>query len=172
MKLLGLFLSVLGALIVISKGNLFDILKLNIGKGELLIFGCVISWVAYSILGKKAMTDFSPIASVTYSSIAGTVMLLYPAISNGMIEQITSYSIIDWSSLIYLGLFGTALGFLWYYEGIKHLGPLKAGMFINFVPVSAIVLAFLILKEPLTTSLSVGALFVITGVYMTNSLNP
>ncbi len=168
-KGLGLILSVLGALIVISKGNLFNIVKLGVGKGEMLIFGCVISWVAYSILGKKAMNDFSPITSVTYSSIAGTLMLLFPAISNGMADHITSYSLIDWSSLFYLGFFGTALGFLWYYEGINQIGPLKAGMFINFVPISAIISAFFILKEPLTTSLSIGALFVITGVYLTNS---
>jgi len=135
----------------------------------MLIFGCVISWVAYSILGKKAMNSFSPITSVTYSSIVGTIMLLFPALSNGMVGLITSYSLIDWISLFYLGFFGTALGFLWYYEGINQIGPLKAGMFINFVPISALILAFLILKEPLTASLSMGALFVITGVYLTNS---
>ncbi len=171
LKITGLILSVSGALIVISKGNLFDIFRLGIGKGEMLIFGCVLSWVAYSILGKKAMDDFSPIASVAYSSIAGTIMLLFPALFNGMINQIRSYSLVDWSSLFYLGFFGTALGFLWYYEGIKKIGPLKAGMFINFVPISAIILAYFLLKEPLTASLSIGALCVILGVYLTNLFN-
>lgn len=171
LKILGLFLSVSGAFIVISKGNLFNILKLGIGMGELLIFGCVLSWVAYSLLGKKAMDDFSPVTSVTYSSIAGTIMLMFPALSSGMMDQIASYSLMDWSSLFYLGFFGTVLGFLWYYEGIKQIGPLKAGMFINFVPISAIIMAFFILDEPLTASLSIGALFVITGVYLTNKFN-
>ncbi|RLB97177.1 MAG: EamA family transporter, partial [Deltaproteobacteria bacterium] len=54
------------------------------------------------------------------------------------------------------------------YEGIKQIGPIKAGIFINFVPISAIVLSFLILKEPLTPSLIIGAILVITGVYLTN----
>ncbi|UCF65056.1 MAG: DMT family transporter, partial [bacterium] len=68
----------------------------------------------------------------------------------------------------YLGFFGTVLGFIWYYQGIKELGPLKAGIFINFVPISAIILSFFILREPITISLFGGAILVIIGVYFTN----
>jgi len=78
------------------------------------------------------------------------------------------YMTSEWISIFYLGFFGTVLGFVWYYEGIKKIGPTRAGLFINFVPVTAIILAFLILKEPLTLSLLVGALFVCSGVYLTN----
>jgi drug/metabolite transporter (DMT)-like permease len=167
-KILGLCLSVTGALIVITNGDLFSILNLGISKGELLILGCVASWVIYSILGKQAMNDLSPITSVCYSSIAGTILLFFPAFFKGVFSNITSYNHIEWASLFYLGFFGTVLGFFWYYEGIKKLGPMKAGIFINFVPVSAIVLSFIILKEPVSMALIVGAFFVITGVYLTN----
>lgn len=169
LKGIGLCLSVTGALIVISNGDLFALFTLGLGKGEMLIFGCVISWVAYSILGKKAMNDLSPIASVCYSSIAGTLLLFFPALFNGVFTHITAYRPMEWASLFYLGFFGTVLGFFWYYQGIKEIGPMKAGIFINFVPISAIVLSFFILKEPVTLSLLIGALFVIAGVYLTNT---
>lgn len=169
LKIAGLCLSVTGALIVISKGNLFKIFESGIGKGELLIFGCVISWVIYSILGKKAMNDLSPIVSVCYSSVAGTVLLFFPAMNKGVFTHLLTYSPLDWAGLFYLGFFGTVLGFLWYYEGIKKIGPMKAGIFINFVPVSAIILSFFILNEPLTLSLTAGAVLVIAGVYLTNT---
>jgi len=171
LKIIGLCLSVAGALIVISKGNLFNILELGIGKGEILIFGCVLSWVAYSILGKKIMNHISPIAAVCYSSIAGTIMLFFPAYFKGVFTNMAFYNTIEWASLFYLGFFGTVLGFLWYYEGIKQIGPMKASIFINFVPISAIILSFFILKEPVTPSLIFGATFVIVGVYLTNILN-
>ncbi|MGD9285402.1 MAG: EamA family transporter [Desulfobacterales bacterium] len=48
------------------------------------------------------------------------------------------------------------------------MGPTKAGLFINFVPISAILLAFFLLDEPVTFSLLIGALLVTTGVYLTN----
>jgi drug/metabolite transporter (DMT)-like permease len=77
---------------------------------------------------------------------------------------------VDWLSLFFLAFFGTVVGFVWYYEGIKSIGPTRAGLFINFVPVSAICLAWLLLGEPVTLSLLTGAVFVGTGVYMTNAV--
>ncbi|MCP4669691.1 MAG: DMT family transporter, partial [Desulfobacula sp.] len=168
-KTIGLCLSVTGALIVISNGNIFNILNLKLEKGELLIFGCVASWVIYSILGKRAMKDLSPIVSVCYSSIAGTILLFFPALYKGVFSNMLSYNLIEWASLFYLGFFGTAVGFLWYYAGIKKIGPMRAGVFINFVPISAIILSFLILKEPLTIPLIIGAVLVIAGVYLSNT---
>jgi drug/metabolite transporter (DMT)-like permease len=86
-----------------------------------------------------------------------------------MISHLTEYGLSDWLGISYLGLFGTVLGFVWYYEGIKKIGPARAAQFINFVPACAIILAFLILGEPITGSLLIGGLFVISGVYLTNT---
>ena len=169
LKLCGLFLSVSGALIIISGGNPTQILETGIGKGELAIFGCVASWVSYSILGKPLMKDFSPLVSVCYSSLAGTVLLLFPALFNGVLRHIPEYGIQEWGSLFYLGFFGTVLGFYWYYQGIQTIGPMKAGVFINFVPVSALILAYFILDEPLNREIVMGAALVVSGVYLTNS---
>jgi drug/metabolite transporter (DMT)-like permease len=61
------------------------------------------------------------------------------------------------------------LGFVWYYEGIKQIGAARASLFINFVPISAIVLSFLLLGESITGSLLAGAIFVLGGVYLTSN---
>lgn len=71
--------------------------------------------------------------------------------------------------IFYLGFFGTVIGFVWYYVGIKKIGPTKASIFINFVPVSAAILAFIILEEPLTLSLLIGTILVSSGVYLVNA---
>lgn len=168
-KVTGILLSVLGAVVVISKGHLAYIARGGFGWGELAILGCVFSWVSYSLIGKAVMNSLSPLVSVTYSSVVGVVALFAPAYSEGLFKQIANFTGLVWLSLAYLGLFGTVLGFLWYYEGIKHIGPGKASQFINFVPISAILLAFLLLGEPITLSLLVGGLFVITGVYLTKT---
>jgi drug/metabolite transporter (DMT)-like permease len=119
-------------------------------------------------MGKPLMQTLSPMASVCYSAIAGTLMLFFPALGHGLFSNILSYGAMDWVSLFYLGFFGTVLGFFWYYEGIQTLGPMKAGVFINFVPVSAIVLSYFILKEPITREILAGAVLVTAGVYLTN----
>lgn len=168
-KLAGVAISVTGAIVVISRGNPGEILSGNLGWGELYIFFCVLSWVAYSLIGKSVMSDMSPVVAVTYSSVAGTAFLFIPAWLEGIASKMPAYSFSDWLGIVYLGFFGTALGFVWYYEGIKKIGPSRASLFINFVPVSAVFLAFFMLSEPVTLSLLTGTIMVSSGVYLTNS---
>lgn len=168
-KLIGIVLSVSGALVVISKGHPGQILSGSLGKGELYILGCVLSWSAFSLIGKAVLKGLSPVASITYASLLGSILLALPACRQGVLKNMWTYHLSDWLGIFYLGFFGTVLGFVWYYEGIQKLGPMKASIFINFVPISAILLAFIILKEPLTISLLAGTLLVIAGVYLTNT---
>lgn len=167
-KAAGIIISVTGAIIVISKGNLNEIVQGNIGWGEIYIFCCVFSWVAYSLIGKVAMTDLSPISSVFYSCVIGAFFLFFPACFEGILNDFHYYPLTAWLGIFYLGIFGTVIGFVWYYEGIKKIGPTKASLFINFVPVSAVILAFMILNEPITLSLFIGTILVCAGVYLTN----
>lgn len=168
LKFAGVLISVTGAVIVISGGDLNGIINGGLGLGEFFIFCCVASWICYSLIGKTVMTDLSPLASVTYSAIIGTTCLFIPALTEGMLSDMRHYLVSEWISIFYLGFFGTVLGFVWYYEGIKKIGPTRASLFINFVPITAIILAFLILKEPITLSLFIGTAFVCSGVYLTN----
>lgn len=168
-KCIGILLSVAGAVIVISDGHVMDLIGTGLGKGEILTFGCVISWVAYSLIGKQIMGGLSPLLSVCYSSVAGTVMLFFPAVISGTFSDIFSYSAVTWLNLFYLAFFGTVVGFLWYYEGIKSIGAAKSSVFINFVPVSAIIFAYFMLNEPIGKSLLIGLALVISGVFFTNA---
>ncbi|HEX9652101.1 MAG TPA: DMT family transporter [bacterium] len=165
----GILFSVMGAGVVITRGNIAELSNGSIGWGEIYIFGCVLSWVTYSLIGKIVMKALSPLTAVTYSATLGTLALAIPAYFEGVFQDLLSYSKLEWLSLGYLGLFGVVLGFLWYYEGIKKIGASKASQFINFVPISAIVLGFFLLGEPITLSLVTGAALVVTGVYLTNS---
>ena len=166
--LCGVLLSVSGAIVVITNGHPAQLLALGVGPGELSIFICVASWVCYSLVGKGVMTHLTPLTSVCYSSVIGTLFLFPFAVSHGLF--MTSYTPLHLASLFYMGFFGTVLGFLWYYQGILALGPTRAGIFINIVPVSAILLAWLLLDEPVGPPIWIGALLVISGVTLTNSV--
>ena len=168
-KLLGVSLSLAGAAIVISRGSFAGFLEGQLGWGELCIFGCVLSWVAYSLIGKSAMESVTPLVAVAYACAMGALALFIPALLEGLAGGLTQYSPSAWFGILYLGFFGSALGFSWYYEGIKAIGPSRAGIFINIVPVSSVILAYLILGESLERSLILGALLVMMGVTLTNA---
>jgi drug/metabolite transporter (DMT)-like permease len=164
----GVVLSVIGALVVVTRGDLSAVAAGGIGKGELMIFGCVASWVAYSLIGKKIMADLTPLSAVACSAVVGAAALFPAALGEGLATDVATYRFGDWAAIFYLGFFGTVIGFVWYYQGIHRIGPGRASLFINFVPISAVILAFFLLGEPLTPSLAAGALLVCTGVYLTN----
>jgi drug/metabolite transporter (DMT)-like permease len=171
-RIVGILISVFGAMIVISHGQPLALLSGGVGRGELLILGCVFSWTLYSIIGKSAMRGLSPLAAVCWSALAGTFFLLMPALYYGSFVEAASFSLPVWLSVAYLGLFGTVIGFFWYFEGIRDVGPSRAAVFINFVPVNGVLLAALLLHERLDLSLLSGGLLVVCGAYLANAPKP
>jgi len=168
LKWVGVAMSVCGAITVISKGRPGMILEGGIGWGEACIFGCVVSWVAYSLIGKSVMKGLSPLVAVSYSAVVGTVALSVPALLKGVARNAPGYSGTAWLCIVYCAVFATVIGFVWYYEAIRSIGPVRAGLFINFVPIFGVVLGFLILSEEITWSLAAGGVLVVSGVYLTN----
>ena len=164
----GILLCVTGAIVVISEGNPLAVMQGGLGRGELYILGCVVSWVLYSLIGKHTMKEISPLAAVTYSCLIGGAMLFAPACMEGLFTDVAGYRTVDWLGITYLGFFGSVLGFTWFYEGIQKIGASRAAVFINFVPVSAVILAFFLLRETLGISLVTGGAMVIGGAYLTN----
>ena len=171
-KVLGILLSVFGAVLAITRGHPLHVLDQMISLGDLAIAGCVASWAAYSILGKYSMARLSPQAAVTYSCIAGTLALFIPAIGEGLPASIIDIPLSVWGCLIYLGYFGTVLGFTWYYQAVKEIGPARASLFINFVPLFAIAAGYIFLQEAVDISLIIGAVMVSSGVYLANRTRP
>ncbi len=164
----GILCSLLGAAVVITRGDLAQALQGGIGLGELFIFCCVLSWVAYSLIGKSVLESLSPLVTVSWAAFIGTAALLVPACLEGLTVEFSGFSASSWIGILYLGLFGTVAGFVWYYRGIQEIGPARASQFINLVPVSAVLLASIMLNEPLSLSLLAGGVLVLSGITLTN----
>jgi len=168
LKVTGVLLSLAGAVMVISNGQPGTLLHGGFGPGEKALLGCVFSWSAYSLIGRSVLTTLSPLTAVCYSSMIGSCLLLLPAAKEGLFERLTAVSWIDWASLAYLGICGTAFGFSLYYQGIKKIGASRAGIFINLVPLFSILLSRLMLGESVKIIVLAGGIMVLTGVSLTN----
>jgi drug/metabolite transporter (DMT)-like permease len=162
----GIALCVLGALWVLTKGNILTLRHLDLGLGELLLVLCIFMWSAYTLLGRVALSGLPALALTAYVMTAGSLMLAIPAwLEHDSFAQATWQS---WAALGYLVVFGTVLPFLWFYEGVKALGAARAAQFINLVPPLAVAESVLILGEPMTPALYVGTALVVAGLYLTN----
>jgi drug/metabolite transporter (DMT)-like permease len=167
-QVVGVTLSLVGALVVIGRGDLAGLLHHGIGRGEWLLLGCVLSWVAYTLIGKRLLARLSPLVAVTYASLAGTLLLGLVVAGQGGIQTAPLRDPMIWLNIGYLAVFGTVLAFVWYYRGVQTVGAARAAQFINLVPVSGVLLGAVLLDEPLSASLLLGGGLVIGGLVLTN----
>jgi drug/metabolite transporter (DMT)-like permease len=167
-KIMGTLLSLVGVAIVLAKGNPLILLDSPLSAGDLYILGCVASWVVYSLAGNRVMGRINPLEAVTWSCILGDIMLLPFALYHGLVPDVARALPRDWAHILFLGVIATGLAFTWYYQGIKAIGPARAGIFINLVPVFALFLGFVVLGEAIYLSLLVGGTLTLSGVWLTN----
>ena len=128
----------------------------------------MVNWVIYTLVGKKVLHGLSALASVTYASVIGCIALGISALDEGIVHFVDDLVWKDLVCLLYLGVFGTVLGFVWYNEGVFQIGPTRASQFINLIPVTSILLGFFVLGEIIYVPLIIGSILVVGGVFITN----
>lgn len=168
LRIVGTLISLLGVSVVIADGSPLVLLSEGVSRGDFMILGCVASWTAYTLGGRSVMKSVPPLASVAWSSIFGTLMLLPAALAEGLVTDIVRTRPVDWACIAFLGFLATSLAYFWFYQAISRIGAARSAIFINTVPIFAVLMGFALLGEPIHLSLATGGLMVITGVYLTN----
>jgi drug/metabolite transporter (DMT)-like permease len=167
-RVLGIIVALLGVTVELSGGNPLMLFSAHLGIGEAAIFGCVLSWAAYTLIGKRMLGEgLSPLATTAYAALVGTAMLVAVSIVAGDLG-VPRVSPKAWASLAFMGVLGTAVAFVWFYDGVRAIGPARTAVFINLVPVVAITLGVLLLGEALHGSMLAGGALVVTGVFIIN----
>jgi len=164
---LGLLVALAGTVWVITGGRPQALLTGSLGWGEIFLTLAMLCWSVYSLAGKSAMRELSPLTAISWSCWLGTLGLAAGALWEGGLAGWRSFSLQVWCGTLYLGALGTVLALLIYYQGIQRCGPTRAAVFINLVPVWAIALGVLLLGETLSPALLFGAAAVITGISLT-----
>jgi len=170
-KVAGIALCIGGAsLVIVSRNPQLLAVTPNAWIGDLLILGCVAGWGIYSLCSRELNQALGPLQTVTFSVLIGCVMLLVLATLRGEMSAaaLLNLDTPQWLSLIYLGVFGSALAYIGYYDGIRKIGATRSGVFIALNPLTAVLLGALLLGEQLTLTLCLGGALVLAGIYLCN----
>ncbi|TKB80765.1 MAG: DMT family transporter [Nitrospira sp.] len=137
--------------------------------GVLVLLGLV-SWALYSIGGRRVMETHSPLL-VNWTTLLISILpqiLLLPTDQKLFAAGGGTVPTSGWLALGYLILFATALGQQAWLYGVKGLGPSRAGVFVNLIPVSALLLSVLVLGEAIGLEEVAGILLILAGVWLVN----
>jgi drug/metabolite transporter (DMT)-like permease len=138
--------------------------------GGVLVVLAQVCWALYSIGGRHIMERFSPL-TVNWTTLAFSLLPQIPllwtdqkAMAAGMDSVVPS----AWLAVAFLIIVPTALGQQAWLHGVKGVGPSRAGIFINLIPVSALLLSVLILGETLDGVKVAGIGLILAGVWLVN----
>ena len=89
----------------------------------------------------------------------------------GVLGDVRSFSYAAWASIIFMAICSSVLGYLIQQVTIKKIGVNKTSLFINLVPLFAILFAYLVLGDTVTIINIASAAIIITAVIMNTRLN-
>lgn len=170
LKVLGIVLCFCGVALVVGGGQPQTTPGGPAWLGEALIGGCVLSWSAYSVFCKSVVRELGPLHTVTYSIYAGTIMLVAYAAATGVLDMdaVWRFTTAEITSLLYLGVVGSAIAYIWYYDGIQQIGVARASVFIALNPLAAVLFGAALLGEQMSLASLMGGVLIISGIVIEN----
>lgn len=171
-KAAGSAIALIGCLTVIGYGSPLAPLTGDVGLGELLIVGCALFWAIYTLIGRRATKTQPALVVTAYSTVVGWCLLLATALIDAPAVLVPDYAPLVWGAILFLALLGTTLGFTWFNAAVAHIGAARASIFINLVPVAAVLAGAWLLDERLGLSVLVGGALVLLGVVLTQQTPP
>jgi drug/metabolite transporter (DMT)-like permease len=162
---LGVAIAAIGALALLTKGQVHRLLRMSMNLGDGLMLLAVISWAIYALLVKGLSEKYSGFCLFFYATLFGVVMLIGLAFTESWIWHIKSISMASFWSIIYMGAAASGIGYLLYTLSIGRIGPTRTSSFVySLVPIFVAVLALLFFDEPITGIMVISAAGVVIGL--------
>jgi drug/metabolite transporter (DMT)-like permease len=165
----GVLLSFFGVFLVIN--NSLTAITLGGGHifGDLLFLIVAFCWALYSVSSPPYLARLGALYVSAWSMLFGA-LLLAPAMLwgwSGM--QWTAMEAGHWTGFLYTAILAGALGYLFWYEGIRQLGVARSVIYSYLIPVFAMLSAAVFLGEHISVAQLVGAAVVIAGLVLTRT---
>ena len=167
-QIIGLIISILGILSIITKLDLNILLTLNFNKGDVLMIGAVISWGIYSAFLKKRKFEVSLLALVHILCTFGLLTL----IPQFLFELSQSKIILINDSLvyclIYLAIFPSIGSYYCWTGAVAIIGANRSGIFLSLIPLFSTILAIIFFNEKFYFFHFIGSVLIVLGLFLSN----
>ena len=167
-QLLGLVITLLGILSIITKIDLNILLTLNFNKGDLLMIGAVITWGVYSAFLKKIKFEVSLLTLVHILCTFGLITL----IPQFLYELLQGQTVIINSnfiySLLYLALFPSIGSYYCWAGAVSIIGANRSGIFLSLIPLFSTIMAIFFFNEKFQYYHFIGSVLTLFGLFLSS----
>ena len=167
-QIIGVILSLLGVLFIITKSDIDVIKNLAFNRGDLIMATGMFAWALYSALLKKKKYEISQITLLEVVIITGLIFLIPIYILEMNYGNQIALDKPFILTLSYVVLFPGLASFFFWIKGIGIIGANRAGVFLHLMPVFGSIMAILLFKEKFMFYHLLGAIFIIAGITLSN----
>ena len=164
-KILGLLLGTVGALLVITRGELSsDVLALPATRGDLLILASTVNWAIYTIMGQKTLKRVGSTRAIAAAMFVGWAMLIPFFVSTAGWQEYRDLSSTSVIAIVFLGIGCSGLGYLFWYAALERIETSQVAAFLYLEPLVTLLAAVALLGESVAVSTILGGVLVLLGV--------
>jgi len=159
---IGAAISIFGVAYLLFQGDWTLLQTLQFNRGDLYIFGAAVVFALHNVWVKMYQGNLSSLNFTTLTNIGCLIGFLF-LMSIQSVSLSVSHSPQYWVWCLGIGTIGTALAYLFFNKGVAMIGPDRASMFLNLVPLTT-VFAGIVLGQPLHSYHIISGLIILAGV--------
>jgi drug/metabolite transporter (DMT)-like permease len=166
----GIILSLIGVIVISTLGSNKTSIEIQYIYGAIGVVIASIVAAGYTIVGKKLLKRYSAISLTFYAFIFGSIGL-FPFVSSSLFVEVANMSYIGWASVIFLSIFPTIIGYVFWYVALEVKDASKLGAYLYFIPILSTIFSYFLLDERITLFFVLGGSLVLIGLIIVNKQN-
>ena len=164
---IGLFVGLAGVAIVFYE-NAFHEQPEGYSYGVILGLIAMIGWSIGTIYIARNKYQMNPYYAIGWQMFLGSFLICLLALTTSNNIPFSEIPSQTWLVIVYLISFGSLVAFVAFIYTVKYLSPAIASLYAYINPLVAMTVGSILLNEPLTLNLIIGALITLAGVYIVN----
>ena len=167
-QLLGVAVSLVGVLAILSGGSLATLARFRLNAGDLCVILAMAMWSLYTVLLRRRPLGLDRLSFLFVLAIVGVVIMFPLWLGESLLIRSPVWSARSFAALIGVAIFSSVLAYIFWNRGVELLGPAVAGLFVHLMPVFGALLAWLFLGERLAPYHLAGMALILTGIAVTS----
>jgi drug/metabolite transporter (DMT)-like permease len=170
LQVVGVLVTILGVAVTATHGDLTRLVALDVNFGDLLVLVACLAYAIYSLLLRyRPATDWKSFNFATFLVALVTALLFQATIGGGFgafIEGVGRITPLGWAIAAYTVLFPSLISQMLYVRGVEQIGPNRASLFINLIPLFGALGSVLVLGESLEGFHIVATVLIVAGIVL------